>query len=117
MIWLRRAALDSVGGWDERYFMYMEDVDLCWRLRRIGWRVAYEPSGVVVHVRGASAARRPYRTIAEHHRSVYRFLDVSWRGGRRALLPVAAAVLAVRAAVALVARAASARVGARRATG
>ena len=31
-------ALDAVGGWDERYFMYMEDVDLCWRLRRAGWR-------------------------------------------------------------------------------
>ena len=35
----------SVGGWDERYFMYFEDVDLCWRLRRLGWRVAYEPGG------------------------------------------------------------------------
>ena len=34
LLFLRRSALDSVGGWDERYFMYMEDVDLCWRLRR-----------------------------------------------------------------------------------
>ena len=42
-LWLRRSALESVGGWDEHYFMYMEDVDLCWRLRRLGWRVAYEP--------------------------------------------------------------------------
>ena len=46
-IWLRRAALDEVGGWDERYFMYLEDTDLCWRLRHAGWDVAYEPSGVV----------------------------------------------------------------------
>ena len=44
-MWLRRSALESVGGWDERYFMYVEDVDLCWRLRRLGWRVAYEPGG------------------------------------------------------------------------
>ena len=35
-IWLRRAALDEVGGWDERYFMYLEDIDLCWRLRHAG---------------------------------------------------------------------------------
>ena len=43
-------ALDAVGGWDEGYFMYVEDVDLCWRLRRPGWRVRYEPGGEVVHV-------------------------------------------------------------------
>ena len=39
VLWLRRSALESIGGWDERYFMYFEDVDLCWRLRRLGWRV------------------------------------------------------------------------------
>ena len=47
-VWLRRDALDEVGGWDERYFMYLEDVDLCWRLRGAGWEIAYEPAGVVV---------------------------------------------------------------------
>ncbi len=52
------SALDSVGGWDERYFMYMEDVDLCWRLRRIGWRVAYEPSGRVTARAGREHQRR-----------------------------------------------------------
>ena len=57
-IWLRRTALDEVGGWDERYFMYLEDTDLCWRLRRAGWDVAYEPS----------ARRRP-RAGREHRRA------------------------------------------------
>ena len=47
-VWLRREALDDVGGWDERYFMYMEDFDLCLRLRRSGWRVRYDPAGEVV---------------------------------------------------------------------
>ena len=47
-IWLRRDALDAVGGWDDGYFMYVEDVDLCWRLGGAGWRVAYEPGGEVV---------------------------------------------------------------------
>ena len=72
-IWLRRDALDDVGGWDERYFMYLEDTDLCWRLRHAGWDVAYEPAGVVVHVQGASTSRRPYRMLLEHHRSAWRF--------------------------------------------
>ena len=59
--------------WDERYFMYMEDLDLCWRLRGAGWNIAYEPGGEVVHVQGASTSRRPYRMLLEHHRSAWRF--------------------------------------------
>jgi N-acetylglucosaminyl-diphospho-decaprenol L-rhamnosyltransferase len=102
---LRRSAVDSVGGWDERYFMYVEDLDLCWRLRRLGWRVAYDPAGRVTHVQGASTARRPYRMIVEHHRSVYRFAARRWRGPRRLLLVPAACFLTLRAAVELAARA------------
>jgi N-acetylglucosaminyl-diphospho-decaprenol L-rhamnosyltransferase len=105
LVFLRRSAVDSVGGWDERYFMYMEDVDLCWRLRRIGWRVAYEPGGSATHVQGASTAAHPYRMIAEHHRSAYRFAARRWRGPRRLLLAPAACFLALRAALDMVARA------------
>jgi N-acetylglucosaminyl-diphospho-decaprenol L-rhamnosyltransferase len=97
-IWLRRAAVESIGGWDERYFMYVEDVDLCWRLREAGWRVAYEPSGAVVHVHGASTVRHPYRMIVEHHRSVVRFAAKRWRGAKRLLLVPAVVFLAARAA-------------------
>jgi N-acetylglucosaminyl-diphospho-decaprenol L-rhamnosyltransferase len=100
-IWLRRAALDAVGGWDERYFMYVEDVDLCWRLRRAGWGVAYEPAGTVEHLLGVSTASRPYRMIAEHHRSLLRFASVRFTGPRRALLGPAAAFLAARGAMAM----------------
>ena len=53
----------SVGGWDERYFMYLEDVDLCWRLRRLGWRVAYEPGRHRDARAGVSTSRHPYRMI------------------------------------------------------
>jgi N-acetylglucosaminyl-diphospho-decaprenol L-rhamnosyltransferase len=111
MLFLRRAALTSVGGWDERYFMYLEDVDLCWRLRRLGWRVAYEPGGRAIHLQGASTARAPYRMIVEHHRSAFRFAARRWQGARRLLLVPAAVVLAVRAAVEMAARALGARPG------
>ncbi len=100
-VWLRREALATVGGWDERYFMYVEDVDLCWRLRQRGWRVAYEPDAVITHVQGATTAKHPYRMIAEHHRSLYRFASKRWRGARRLALPPAAAFLALRAALAM----------------
>jgi N-acetylglucosaminyl-diphospho-decaprenol L-rhamnosyltransferase len=100
-VWLRRDALDAVGGWDERYFMYVEDVDLCWRLCRSGWRVAYEPAGGVEHLLGVSTASRPYRMIAEHHRSLLRFASVRFTGPRRVLLGPAAAFLTARGAMAM----------------
>ena len=54
---VRRAALDAVGGWDEGFFLYGEDVDLCRRLRGAGWDVRFEPGARVVHAEGASAPR------------------------------------------------------------
>lgn len=112
-VWLRRAAVDTIGGWDDRYFMYVEDVDLCWRLRQAGWRIAYEPAGTVVHVQGASTDRHPYRMIVAHHRSLLRFAARRWRGWRRVLLVPAAAFLALRAAATVLARAVDPRAGRR----
>jgi len=108
-LWLRRDAIDGIGGWDEGYFMYLEDVDVGWRLRRAGWRVRYEPGGVVVHLQGLSAGRRPYRTIVEHHRSSYRFAAKRWQGTQRLLLVPAAAFLTLRALVAVAVRACAPR--------
>ena len=101
---LRRSAFEAVGGFDERYFMYVEDVDLCWRLWRAGRRVAYEPAGRVVHTIGLSSEQTPYRMIAEHHRSLLRFSATTLTGPRRALLPLVAAGLAVRATLACLQR-------------
>jgi N-acetylglucosaminyl-diphospho-decaprenol L-rhamnosyltransferase len=97
---LRRTAFEAVGGFDERYFMYVEDVDLCWRLWRTGWRVAYEPAGRVVHTIGVSSELHPYRMIAEHHRSLFRFSATTLTGARRVLLPLVALALMARTALA-----------------
>jgi N-acetylglucosaminyl-diphospho-decaprenol L-rhamnosyltransferase len=56
-ILVRRAVLQELGGLDEGFFMYCEDIDLCRRLVDRGWELAYEPSAIVVHVGGASAPR------------------------------------------------------------
>jgi N-acetylglucosaminyl-diphospho-decaprenol L-rhamnosyltransferase len=103
-VWLRREALEQIDGWDDGYFMYVEDVDLCWRLRNAGWRVAYEPGGCVTHVQGASTDRHPYRMIVEHHRSLLRFAGKRWRGWRRLLLVPAAVYLWARAGFAIALR-------------
>ncbi|MHB1533556.1 MAG: glycosyltransferase family 2 protein [Acidimicrobiales bacterium] len=97
---VRRAAWDDVGGFDPAYFMYLEDVDLCWRLTRAGWSIRYEPAAAVVHAQGASTGRRPYRMLAAHHRSMWRFAWRTTEGGRRLALPVVAVGLAGRLGVA-----------------
>jgi N-acetylglucosaminyl-diphospho-decaprenol L-rhamnosyltransferase len=71
---LRRSAFDQVGGFDERYFMYMEDVDLGDRLGKAGWLSVYVPSAEVLHHRGHSTGHDPESHLAAHHKSTYIFL-------------------------------------------
>jgi GT2 family glycosyltransferase len=85
---VRRSAFEEVGGFDEAYFMYAEDVDLCWRLGRSGYRVGYCPAAEVTHLQGVSTAHHPYRMLVEHHRSLLRFAARSTTGPTRLLLPV-----------------------------
>ena len=70
---LRRDAFDAVGGFDERYFMYLEDVDLGDRLGRVGWQNVYVPSSVIRHDQGHAARAVPEFTLRAHHRSAYLF--------------------------------------------
>jgi GT2 family glycosyltransferase len=55
---LRRDAISDVGPFDDRYVMYVEDVDWCWRAARKNWQVVFEPAAVVCHVGNASGEQR-----------------------------------------------------------
>ena len=83
---LRRAAYDAIAGFDERYFMYMEDVDLGDRLNRAGWQNVYVPEAEVLHDKGHSTGRDPARNLAAHHTSTYTFLADRHPGWRQAPL-------------------------------
>ena len=72
---LRWDAFDSVGGFDSRYFMYMEDVDLGDRLGRAGWRNIFTPAAEIRHAQGHSASSHPEITVRAHHDSAYRFMS------------------------------------------
>ena len=65
---IRRAALEQVGGFDERYWMYMEDLDLCFRFAQAGWVTWYEPGVSALHVKAAASGRHrsPQLTVAFH---------------------------------------------------
>jgi N-acetylglucosaminyl-diphospho-decaprenol L-rhamnosyltransferase len=99
---LRRSAFDAVGGFDGSYFMYFEDMDLCLRLARAGWKIVLEPRAIVEHVVGGSTRSAPYRKVLDHHRSTLRFYRRRYaRDPRLVLLPLVAAALLVRGAASI----------------
>jgi GT2 family glycosyltransferase len=70
---VRRDAFESVGGFDERYFLYWEDADLCRRLRARGHHVRYVPGAQVVHRVGQSSRTARADSIRAFHASAYRY--------------------------------------------
>ncbi len=70
---VRRAAWDRVRGFDPAYFMYGEDLDLCWRLRAAGYQVWYEPRARVRHQKGRSSRQRAVPMLWRFHGSMWRF--------------------------------------------
>jgi GT2 family glycosyltransferase len=74
---LRKEAVDQIGGFDERFFMYAEDLEWCWRAAKHGWTIRFEPSAVVRHTGNASGEQRfGSRRTREHMRNALLFY---WR--------------------------------------
>src|SRR5262249_13748854 len=63
---IRREAFDAVGGFDESFFLYFEEMDLCHRLKAVGWQIHFAPVTMVVHAGGAS-------TLQYHHEMTVQF--------------------------------------------
>ena len=78
---LRRSVFDELGGFDEGYFMYFEDVDLGYRLGKAGYRNLYEPEATVIHTGAHSTTTESEseRMISTHHDSAQRFLNRKYR--------------------------------------
>jgi N-acetylglucosaminyl-diphospho-decaprenol L-rhamnosyltransferase len=71
---IRRRCLDDIGGFDPSFFMFNEEVDLCYRARSAGWRVVFCPDAEFVHVGGASTSQVWPEMYREQLRSHLRFL-------------------------------------------
>lgn len=70
---VRREAYEDVGGLDEGYFMYAEEVDWCYAMRKKGWQVWYQPAAKVMHLGGGSSQGRRTQREADLYRSRVRF--------------------------------------------
>ena len=79
---VRRDAFASVGGFDERYFMYWEDADLCRRLRARGYAIRYVPAATAVHRVGQSSRTARAASIRAFHRSAYVYYAAHVAPGR-----------------------------------
>ncbi|OGF27101.1 hypothetical protein A2303_03320 [Candidatus Falkowbacteria bacterium RIFOXYB2_FULL_47_14] len=82
---VRKAVLDRIGAFDERFFMYFEDTDLCRRIREAGFRVEYCPGSVVVHEHSRGSAKKAWyiapftdKLAREHIKSFLKYLW-KWR--------------------------------------
>ena len=85
---VRREALEDVGLLDEGYWLYMDDLDWCFRFKRKGWKVWYDGAVTVMHVKGGTTVRKRHRGLRHNvafHRSMGRFYR-KFYAGRRPLL-------------------------------
>jgi GT2 family glycosyltransferase len=93
---VRREAFEAAGGMDEQFFLYWEDADLCFRLRRAGWLTFYHPAAGVTHLTGRSSATAKKQSLIAFHRSAFRYFFK--HGGRvsKAVSPVVFLALSAR---------------------
>lgn len=113
---VRRSAFDAIGGFDDGYFMYFEDVDFGERLHQAGFRNRFVPAAVVVHTGGHSTKAISGDMLRVHHASAYRFVRKKYSAWYLAPLRLAVRVgLAVRYRAVTVRTRTAARQEARRA--
>jgi GT2 family glycosyltransferase len=83
---LRREAVEQVGLLDENYWLYMEDLDWCFRFWQSGWKILYWPQVEILHVKGGSSGkRRSWKTNVAFHRGMWRFYAKFYRSRSSAL--------------------------------
>jgi N-acetylglucosaminyl-diphospho-decaprenol L-rhamnosyltransferase len=86
---MRREVFEGLGGFDEGYWMYMEDLDLSYRLAQRGWLSWYEPGATVVHTKGGTLGGERSPRLAWHfHRGMFRFYRRHYAPGRSPALNV-----------------------------
>ena len=101
---VRRAAIDQVGGMDEAYFMFNEDVDWCHAMKKAGWSVDFVAAAEITHHIGASKGRVSDRVILERHRGMIHYFR-KYHRTNPVLEALAAGVILLRARLMLAANA------------
>ena len=71
---IRNDLFKEIGGFDERFFLYLEDTDLCLRFRKVGYEIAYNPSAIFYHKLGSSTKKREFQSKLIHNISMFYYI-------------------------------------------
>jgi GT2 family glycosyltransferase len=71
---VRKVALDKIGGLDEGFFMYAEETDFCFRVKKAGWQIFFSPTAEIIHLGGASSKLNRPAMILQARASILRFI-------------------------------------------
>jgi len=102
---LRHDVIDRIGAWDERFFIFFSDVDICRRIIDAGYHIIFAPDAKAHHGLGGSTRKEGSWLISDSHRGFYRYLAKhELRGFRILLRPLAAIILSVSAVLRVIYR-------------
>lgn len=78
-MFMRRAALEQVGFFDESFFMYGEDLDLCYRIKQAGWKIYYYHETQIIHYKGESTKKESFNYVARFYEAMLIFVRKHYR--------------------------------------
>ncbi|QIB27576.1 glycosyltransferase family 2 protein [Caloranaerobacter azorensis] len=76
---VRREVIEEVGLLDENFFMYGEDIDWCYRIKKSGWKIVYYPKTKIIHYKGGSSKKKNPKIIYEFYRAMYLFFEKHYK--------------------------------------
>jgi GT2 family glycosyltransferase len=88
LMMLRKSVLDRVGYFDEDYFMYGEDIDLSYRIKKAGWKIMYTPLTKAIHYKGESSKKSEFSIIARFYSTMLIFVRKHFEGRYSLLLRI-----------------------------
>jgi GT2 family glycosyltransferase len=79
-MWMRKSVLDQIGGFDETFFMYGEDIDLSYRVLLAGYKVYYYPEVSIIHYKGESTKKSSLNYVKHFHQAMLIFANKHFKG-------------------------------------
>ncbi len=85
---IRREVVDNIGKLDERFFMYGEELDWCFRAKKAGWKVMYYPNAEIIHYKGECSKSNSRKATFEFYRSMYLFHKKHFAGNHNPIINI-----------------------------